>query len=153
MAPNQKSITLEVRFELQRRELMIDFETAARAEAYQMKNKEGRILHDGNNHKQRVWLPMWPSMRYIRGCREGFGIAFESEDDAKAWNQQIMIGKLFKKEVMILREWDKSTLDSKLETETAGLDPKKVTTAPRSRQSSKDRRDRKAAFSKESKED
>ena len=147
MAPDQKSVQLEVRFELQRKELMIDFESAERAAAYQMKNREGRILHNGNYHRRRVWLPMWSSMRYIRGCPEGFSIAFESEEDARAWDKQLMIGKIYKKEVMILRDWDKATLDDKLQTETSGLKLKKIT-ATVSRSNSRDSRGDRAAYSK-----
>jgi hypothetical protein len=126
MAFDQPKLWLEVRFELERHELMIDFTSESRARAYQKKNPESRIFAEGSNQERRVWLPMLPSMKYIRGCTEGFAIGFASEDAAKRWCDRLIIGHVSsrnKKEVYVIRDWDGWKLDELLRSDGTGLRP------------------------------
>jgi|ERR1700722_3221369 hypothetical protein len=125
MAFDRPKLWLEVQFELERRELMIDFASESRARAYQKKNPESRIFAEGSNHERRVWLPMSPSMKYIRGCTDGFAIGFASEEAAKRWCDRLIIGRVSrnKKEVNVIRDWDAWTLDDLLRYDGTGLRP------------------------------
>ena len=121
MAIDSKKVRLDVRYDLQRKELMIDFMSGTRARNYQINNKESRIMPEGNLHNQRVWLPLGSDMRYIRACREGFAIVFTSEEAAKAWSDRVLIGSVSafnKMEVIIHREWEGAAIDRMLQ-----LDP------------------------------
>lgn len=126
MAFDQPKLWLEVQFELERHELMIDFTSESRATAYQKKNPESRIFAEGSNHERRVWLPMLPSMKYIRGCTEGFAIGFTLEEAAKRWCDRLIIGHVSsrnKKEVYVIRDWDGWKLDELLRSDGTGLRP------------------------------
>jgi hypothetical protein len=121
-----KLVWLDVHFELERNELMIDFTSESRARAYQEKNPESRIFAEGSNHERRVWLPMLPSMKYIRACSEGFAVGFASEETARRWCDRLIVGRVpsrNKKEVYVIRDWDDSKLDKLLRSGGTGLRP------------------------------
>jgi hypothetical protein len=126
MTADQSKLWLDVQFELERHELMIDFASAGRATAYQKINPESRIFAEGRNNERRVWLPTLPSMKYIRGCTGGFAIGFASEELAKKWCDRLIIGHMSsrnKKEVYVVREWDSWKLDELLRSDRTGLRP------------------------------
>ena len=83
-------MSLDLRFELERKELVISFDTERQARAYQRKNPESRIFFDGS--RRDVWLPMLPSMKYIRASSVGFAICFASPELAKRWCGRSIIG-------------------------------------------------------------
>lgn len=126
MAFDQPKLWLDVRFELERNELMIEFTSESRARAYQEKNPESRIFAEGSNHERRVWLPMLPSMKYIRACSDGFAVGFASEEAAKRWCDRLIVGRASsrnKKEVFVIRNWDGLELDELLRSGRTSLRP------------------------------
>jgi hypothetical protein len=105
---------LDVRFDLERKELMIGFTKSEQARAYQMKNPESRIFADESQRD--VWLPILPSMKYIRSSIDGLAIFFTSADAAKRWCDRSILGHLRsqnKQEVYIQREWEEERLDER----------------------------------------
>ena len=106
-------MSLELRFELERKELVISFNTERLARAYQTKNPESRIFFDGS--RRDVWLPMLPSMKYIRASSVGFAICFASPELAKRWCERSIIGIQPPAgpgtEVLIYRQWGEDKLE------------------------------------------
>lgn len=112
---------LDVRFDLERKELMIGFTKSEQARAYQMKNPESRIFADESQRD--VWLPMLPTMKYIRSSIDGLAIFFTSAEAAKKWCDRSILGHLrsqSKQEVYIQREWEEEKLDEQLRPDTRG---------------------------------
>jgi hypothetical protein len=109
-------MSLELRFELERKELVISFNTEWQARAYQRKNPESRIFFDGS--RRDVWLPMVPSMKYIRASSVGFAICFSSPELAKRWCGRSIIGIQLATgpgtEVLIYRQWGEDKLEKLL---------------------------------------
>jgi hypothetical protein len=98
---------------------MIGFSTVEQARAYQMKNPESRIIAQGKQHN--VWLPLLPSMKYIRGCSDGLAIGFASSETAAEWCNRLILGYVRNKiEVYIRREWEKDRLNEVLAFEASG---------------------------------
>jgi hypothetical protein len=117
-------MSLDLRFELERKELVISFDTERQARAYQRKNPESRIFFDGS--RRDVWLPMLPSMKYIRASSVGFAICFASPELAKRWCGRSIIGIQPDTgpgtEVLIYRQWGEDKLERLLRSdESAGV--------------------------------
>jgi hypothetical protein len=121
---------LEVRFDLERKELMIRFMTKEQARAYQIKNPESRIFTDVSPRD--VWLPVLPSMRYIRASFDGLAICFTSAETATRWCDRSIIGvqRDHGTEVFLRREWEEDKLDRLLRSDVDArgrlLDPRKA---------------------------
>ena len=119
-------MSLELRFDLERKELVITFETERQARDYQRKNPEGRIYSDGS--RRDVWLPMLPGMKYIRASSVGLAICFTSPVLAKRWCGRSILGCQPatgpETEVLIYRQWGKDKLEKRLRTDgSAGSQP------------------------------
>lgn len=106
-------MSLELRFDLERKELVISFPTVKQAQAYQSKNPESRIYFDDS--RRDVWLPMLPSMKYIRASSVGLAICFKSAELARSWCKRSIIGtqhvNILETEVLIHRKWEEGNLD------------------------------------------
>lgn len=106
-------MSLELRFDLERKELVISFPTPKQAQAYQSKNTESRIYFDDS--RRDVWLPMLPSMKYIRASSIGLAICFKSAELARSWCKRSIIGaqhvNVLETEVLIRRKWEDVELD------------------------------------------
>jgi hypothetical protein len=106
---------LEVRFDLMRRELMIRFWTEKHAKDYQMKNPEAHFFADAR--RTDVYLPILPSMRYIRACSEELAICFTTPEAAQKWSERSILGHqrhYNKTEVSIKRNRTAAELDTLL---------------------------------------
>jgi hypothetical protein len=123
-----RKMSLEVRIDLQRKELMIGFNNKEQARAYQMRNPESRIFFDASDRD--VWLPMLPSMEYIRASVDGLTIYFTSEETARIWCKRSIVWyprPRDKKEAFVQREWEVDKLDYLLRPESTG----RLTPTPR----------------------
>jgi len=113
-----KKKCIDIWFDLDRKELVIDFDTIDQARAYQMKNPESRIFAEENQCS--VWLPISPSMKHIRGYGDGLAISFSSVEIAKIWCSRSILGRprsSNSKEVYILGSWVEHELAERLRSE------------------------------------
>lgn len=114
-------LVLEVGYDFDHQELVIDFRTIGRARMYRLRNSEARILHHVNkNHlsQQQVLLPKPSAIRYIRSSSMGLGLQFTSEEAASQWCSTVFIGCISagnKKEVVIKRYWKEQEFDQTLQ--------------------------------------
>ncbi len=80
---------LEVFFDLEKKELVLRFESRELARVYQNRNPEGRIFADQPTD---VWLPMNQHMKTLRNGSHGMTVSFDSKEAAAEWQRLTILG-------------------------------------------------------------
>ncbi|KAE8371101.1 hypothetical protein BDV26DRAFT_276753 [Aspergillus bertholletiae] len=126
---------LNVFFYFQKHELKISFNSPNQAASYQNRNRESRIFaHEPNA----VYLPLAPSMVYLRDSSKGLVIGFATSEDADLWCRTCILGhKHGPYEVHIDRGWTEEQLNQALQTQPQSYVPKS-SSRPQSLQSNVD---------------
>ncbi|KAF1951814.1 hypothetical protein CC80DRAFT_186395 [Byssothecium circinans] len=117
-----KTSYITVRYDFVVKELMLRFETRNHALAYQAKNRQARFLN--NKGENDVWIPVEPSMQYVRPSGVGSLIHFEDSDAAAAWCQSSVVGTVRPKsnqDVDIKSDWKDGALEKVLGMNEATL--------------------------------
>ncbi|PYH42156.1 uncharacterized protein BP01DRAFT_142279 [Aspergillus saccharolyticus JOP 1030-1] len=116
MTTTMAPAALNVLYYFQKQELKLDFNVADRAQAYQNLNREGRIYA---TEPTAVYLPLPPSMAYLRDSHNGMVIGFTTGTDATRWCQTAVLARLHSPtaphEVRIRRAWTEEALDQQLQ--------------------------------------
>jgi hypothetical protein len=121
---NSTSAPLSAFYLFDKKELVIDFEDAKRAIAYQNKNREGRILTE---EPTKVYLPLSNGMQYIRySSRYGMKVGFSQETEAEQWLQKFKIlgvKSSDRKTVNVKLHWKPDELDKALDVSDSERPP------------------------------
>ncbi|PYI32184.1 hypothetical protein BP00DRAFT_445824 [Aspergillus indologenus CBS 114.80] len=116
MTTNMAPAALNVLYYFQKQELKLDFNSPDRAQAYQNLNREGRIYA---TEPTAVYLPLTPSMAYLRDSHNGLVIGFTTGAEANRWCQTAVLGRLHcpstPHEVRIRRAWTDEALNQQLQ--------------------------------------
>ncbi|KAE8316243.1 hypothetical protein BDV41DRAFT_528592 [Aspergillus transmontanensis] len=104
---------LDVFFYFQKQELKLSFNSPNQAASYQNRNRESRIFA---NEPNAVYLPLAPSMVYLRDSSKGLVIGFAKSEDADLWCRTSILGqKHGHYEVHIGRGWTDEQLNQALQ--------------------------------------
>ncbi|KAE8135694.1 hypothetical protein BDV38DRAFT_251222 [Aspergillus pseudotamarii] len=123
---------LDVFFYFQKQELKLSFNSPNQAASYQNRNRESRIFA---NEPNAVYLPLAPSMVYLRDSSKGLVIGFAKSEDADLWCRTSILGqKHGHYEVHISRGWTDEQLNQALQIQHQPYVPKS-TSRPQSIQS------------------
>ncbi|KAB8071750.1 hypothetical protein BDV29DRAFT_178657 [Aspergillus leporis] len=104
---------LNVFYYFQKQELKLSFNTPHQAALYQNLNREARIFA---SEPTATFLPLSPSMSYLRDSSKGLVIGFSRTEDADRWRQSSILGqKHGPYEVHIGRGWTDEQLNQVLQ--------------------------------------
>ncbi|GAB1194710.1 hypothetical protein APSETT444_003956 [Aspergillus pseudonomiae] len=113
---------LDVFFYFQKQELKLSFNSPNQAASYQNRNRESRIFA---NEPSAVYLPLAPSMVYLRDSSKGLVIGFAKSEDADLWCRTSILGqKHGHYEVHIGRGWTDEQLNQALQIQHQPYVPK-----------------------------
>ncbi|EIT76720.1 unnamed protein product [Aspergillus oryzae] len=113
---------LDVFFYFQKQELKLSFNSPNQAAFYQNRNRESRIFA---NEPNAVYLPLAPSMVYLRDSSKGLVIGFAKAEDADLWCRTSILGqKHGHYEVHIGRGWTDEQLNQALQVQHQPYVPK-----------------------------
>ncbi|OGM39532.1 hypothetical protein ABOM_011910 [Aspergillus bombycis] len=113
---------LDVFFYFQKQELKLSFNSPNQAASYQNRNRESRIFA---NEPSAVYLPLAPSMVYLRDSSKGLVIGFAKSEDADLWCRASILGqKHGHYEVHIGRGWTDEQLNQALQIQHQPYVPK-----------------------------
>lgn len=111
---------LDIFFDWERKEFIIQFFSREQARAYQSKNPEARIVP---TDPKSAWLPIPDGMTHLRASSFGFVIRFK-DNPAKAeqWRSRSILGRVTDStrrdntEIYLKRDWNEDDLNALLKT-------------------------------------